>query len=501
MSANKGSSASNNDCKSRSESTASVRLSVQAYKTPHAAKYAASNSTSSAADDVRMCDSGADAACAVSNELEEKELPKIERFPSSFQDEHGVDRVDYEESDISSLFDGDSAYGGSSSDEKKNDNGCDDSRESLKKKQKTEAASLSSILDPHNRGASRPEYDHASFETQALKDDTYVQSLNLDPITDDRNRFYIDLFFQMRYCVSRKRVRKNSYNTAALLQSWNTFIDNFNKCPKVFVDRLRAARKRYVKHSIGGRVEAIRFASLANGIPCGVPTDTHCPIYPNGAEWISHDDLNRYGDNLVPNTVKDMTDAFDALRSNANSNERHGRSDESEPRASDSRTLAPSQARPVQAAALAPMSRSWKGNQASVPSTRYARYARVGDPCGQASARQSSACYQNYQLPVPAVGETPAVQQNAVGQSVAEMHNVILRHESRLQELARLVDDLREENRGLLKCQLTLQNHFDKLQSDYKGLLCDLNHHQIHRGDARRHREANGKATADLRIT
>ncbi|KAF1332619.1 hypothetical protein FI667_g3581, partial [Globisporangium splendens] len=456
MSTNKGNSASNSDCKSSSESVASVRLSVQAYKTLHAAKYAASNSTSSAVDDVRMCDSGADAACAVSDGLEEKELPKIERFPSSSQDRHGVDCVDYEESDISSLFDGDSAYGGSSSDEKKNDNGCDDSRESLKKKQKTEAACLSSsvlerqhtpyvvdhwtpswALDPHNRGATRPEYDHALFATQALKDDTYVQSLNLDPITDDRNRFYIDLFFQMRHYASRKRARKNSDNTAALLQLWNAFIDNSNKSFDWW---------------------AIHFASLATGIPCGVPTDIHCPICPNGAERISYDDLNGYGDNLVPNTVKDMVDAFVTLRSNANSNERHGRSDESDPRASGSRTLAPSQARPAQAAALAPMSRSWKGNQGSVPSTRYARYARVGDPC------------------VAAVGETPAVQQNAIGQSVAEMHDVILRHESRLQELARLVDDLREENRGLLKSQLTIQNHFDKLQSDYMGLLCDLNH-------------------------
>ncbi|KAF1313190.1 hypothetical protein FI667_g17613, partial [Globisporangium splendens] len=54
-------------------------------------------------------------------------------------------------------------------------------------------------LDPRQRGASDPLYPWPLVATQGLMDDDFVHEMRFDPRTDDRNRFYIDLFYQYRY--------------------------------------------------------------------------------------------------------------------------------------------------------------------------------------------------------------------------------------------------------------------------------------------------------------
>ncbi|KAF1333537.1 hypothetical protein FI667_g2520, partial [Globisporangium splendens] len=134
-----------------------------------------------------------------------------------------------------------------------------------------------------------------------LTDDGFVHEMRFDPRTDDRNRFYIDLFYQYRY----HNLKRSNAGTV-LLQAWNAFVKNYNDDTQGFVRRLRSARERYERHSFRGKLNRIHSECMHAGIPCGVPKGLECAFCAPGAERISPERLVGYKNFVVPHAVKDL---------------------------------------------------------------------------------------------------------------------------------------------------------------------------------------------------
>ncbi|KAI9910966.1 hypothetical protein PsorP6_010564 [Peronosclerospora sorghi] len=124
---------------------------------------------------------------------------------------------------------------------------------------------------------------------------TAKTSSHVDRSTDDRRLYFIDLFFQVRYYSSRKGSRKNRDDKDALTQSWNAFVDNYNKSPDDYVNKVHVMRERFLKHSRTGKMEYIHFACIKEGLKCGVPSHLVCPRCTQGAPRLSEEELRGYG--------------------------------------------------------------------------------------------------------------------------------------------------------------------------------------------------------------
>uniref|UniRef100_H3GN99 Uncharacterized protein n=1 Tax=Phytophthora ramorum TaxID=164328 RepID=H3GN99_PHYRM len=99
-------------------------------------------------------------------------------------------------------------------------------------------------------GAAVPPNLYALYSCNAIVDDDVAKRLHFDPMTDQRCDYYIGLFHELRWFASKKTSRRSKVpEWQALCQSWSAFVENFNKNPAGYRDRISQARERYEKFS------------------------------------------------------------------------------------------------------------------------------------------------------------------------------------------------------------------------------------------------------------
>ncbi|EGZ27391.1 hypothetical protein PHYSODRAFT_321198 [Phytophthora sojae] len=134
---------------------------------------------------------------------------------------------------------------------------------------------------------------------------------HFDPLTNQRRDYYIELFHALRYFSSKKTSSRSKVpEWQALCQSWNAFVENFNKKPVAYRERVKHARERFETFSTRGRLEQLPRSSVDAGIPCAVPEGHQCTLCLPGAARFSDRDLNGYTTIRVPASLKDLRAKF-----------------------------------------------------------------------------------------------------------------------------------------------------------------------------------------------
>ncbi|OWZ04408.1 LOW QUALITY PROTEIN: hypothetical protein PHMEG_00023698 [Phytophthora megakarya] len=137
-----------------------------------------------------------------------------------------------------------------------------------------------------------------------IVDDAEAAAKHFEPTTNQRRDYYISLFHELRYWSSKKSSgRSRVPEWKALCQSWNQFVENFNKDPVGYHERIVSAREHFLKYSITS--VCVHEGSVNANIPC-VVEGVHCPHCPVGAPRISERDLTGYTTNRVPANVKEL---------------------------------------------------------------------------------------------------------------------------------------------------------------------------------------------------
>uniref|UniRef100_H3H4Y6 Uncharacterized protein n=1 Tax=Phytophthora ramorum TaxID=164328 RepID=H3H4Y6_PHYRM len=99
-------------------------------------------------------------------------------------------------------------------------------------------------------GATAPPNLYALYLCNAIVDDDVAKRLHFDPLTNQRRDYYIGLFHELRWFASKKTSRRSKVpEWQALCQSWSAFVENFNKNPAGYRDRISQAWERYEKFS------------------------------------------------------------------------------------------------------------------------------------------------------------------------------------------------------------------------------------------------------------
>ncbi|EGZ11061.1 hypothetical protein PHYSODRAFT_337822 [Phytophthora sojae] len=123
--------------------------------------------------------------------------------------------------------------------------------------------------------------------------------------------YYIGLFHELRYFSSKKTSSRSKVpEWQALCQSWNAFVENFNKKPAAYRERVKHTRERFETFSTRGRLEQLHRSSVDAGIPCAVPEGQQCTLCLPGAARLSDRDLNGYTTIRVPASLKDLRAKF-----------------------------------------------------------------------------------------------------------------------------------------------------------------------------------------------
>ncbi|EGZ25392.1 hypothetical protein PHYSODRAFT_326413 [Phytophthora sojae] len=125
------------------------------------------------------------------------------------------------------------------------------------------------------------------YVCSGIHDDAVAEEQHFDPLTNQRRDYYIGLFHELRYFSSKKTSSRSKVpEWQALCQSWNAFVENFNKKPAAYRERVKHARERFETFSTRGR------SSVDAGIPCAVPEGQQCTLWLPGAARLSDRDLN-----------------------------------------------------------------------------------------------------------------------------------------------------------------------------------------------------------------
>uniref|UniRef100_H3GR97 Uncharacterized protein n=1 Tax=Phytophthora ramorum TaxID=164328 RepID=H3GR97_PHYRM len=136
-------------------------------------------------------------------------------------------------------------------------------------------------------GATVPPNLYALYSCNTIVDDDVAKGFHFDPMTDQRRDYYIRFFHELRWFASKKTSRRSKLpEWQGLCQSWSAFVENFNKNPAGYPDRISQARERYEKFSKR------------------VPYDTVLRI--------TERDVNGYTSMCVPDDLKTLRASFQA---------------------------------------------------------------------------------------------------------------------------------------------------------------------------------------------
>ncbi|KAE9023932.1 hypothetical protein PR002_g11594 [Phytophthora rubi] len=148
-------------------------------------------------------------------------------------------------------------------------------------------------------GNTSPLGPYALYSCSAITDDDVTKELDFDPATDQRRDYYIGLFHELRFYGNKKHSRKSKVTEwEALCQSWGAFVDNFNRDPAGYRERVRSAGERYERYSKRPKILRLHDGAVEAGIPC-----ERCQA---GAVRLSERDLNGYTGISVPVELKTL---------------------------------------------------------------------------------------------------------------------------------------------------------------------------------------------------
>ncbi|KAG2887430.1 hypothetical protein PC114_g18827 [Phytophthora cactorum] len=118
---------------------------------------------------------------------------------------------------------------------------------------------------------------------------------HFDPMTNPWRDYFIGLFHELRWHALKRTSRKSKVpEWVALCQSWNAFVENFNKDAKAYRARVTAAQHRFETFSRRPMIDRLHNEAMEAGIPCAVPFGTACSHCPPGAERLTERDVTRY---------------------------------------------------------------------------------------------------------------------------------------------------------------------------------------------------------------
>ncbi|KAE9265728.1 hypothetical protein PR003_g32365, partial [Phytophthora rubi] len=145
------------------------------------------------------------------------------------------------------------------------------------------------------------------YSCSAIVDDDVTKELDFDPAMDQRRDYYIGLFHELRFYGNKEHSRKSKVTEwEALCQSWGMFVENFNKNPSGYRERVRSAGERYKRYSKRPEILRLDDGAVEAGIPCAVPSGVACERCQAGAVRLSEGDLNGYTSISVPVELKTL---------------------------------------------------------------------------------------------------------------------------------------------------------------------------------------------------
>ncbi|KAG3128803.1 hypothetical protein PI126_g21232 [Phytophthora idaei] len=141
-------------------------------------------------------------------------------------------------------------------------------------------------------GAISPPNQIPLYVCSAIIDDAEAAAQHFDPMTNQRCDYFTGPFHEPRWHASKKTSRKSKVpEWMALCQSWNAFVENFNKDAKAYRARITAAQHRFETFSRRHMIDRLHNEAMEAGIPCAVPFGTACSHCPPGAERLSERDV------------------------------------------------------------------------------------------------------------------------------------------------------------------------------------------------------------------
>ncbi|GMF24871.1 unnamed protein product [Phytophthora fragariaefolia] len=112
-------------------------------------------------------------------------------------------------------------------------------------------------------GSTAPPSQYALYSCSGIKYDDVTKELDFDPATDQRRDYYIGLFHELRWYGNKKTSRRSRVpEWQALCQSWGAFVENFNKDPAGYRERVRLARERYERFSKRPKIDRLRWGAV-----------------------------------------------------------------------------------------------------------------------------------------------------------------------------------------------------------------------------------------------
>ncbi|KAG2883081.1 hypothetical protein PC129_g24115 [Phytophthora cactorum] len=156
-------------------------------------------------------------------------------------------------------------------------------------------------------GATSPPNQIPLYVCRAIIDDAESAVQHFNPMTNQRRDYYIGRVCELRWHASKRTSRKSKVpERMALCQSWNAFVENFNKDAKAYRTRITAAQQCFETISRRHMIDHLHNEAMESGIPCAVPFGTACLHCPPGAERLSERDITGYTTVRVPAQLRDL---------------------------------------------------------------------------------------------------------------------------------------------------------------------------------------------------
>ncbi|GMF59301.1 unnamed protein product [Phytophthora fragariaefolia] len=142
-------------------------------------------------------------------------------------------------------------------------------------------------------GSTAPPSQYALYSCSGSNEDDVTKELDFDPAMDQRRDYYIGLFHELRWNGNKKTSRRSRVpEWQALCQSWGACVENFNKNPAGYRERVRLGRERYERFSKRPKIDRLHWGAVEAGIPCAVPMGIACEHCHVGAVCVSERDIN-----------------------------------------------------------------------------------------------------------------------------------------------------------------------------------------------------------------
>ncbi|KAG2873759.1 hypothetical protein PC115_g24289 [Phytophthora cactorum] len=118
-------------------------------------------------------------------------------------------------------------------------------------------------------GATSPPNQIPLYVCRAIIDDAESAVQHFNPMTNQRRDYYIGRVCELRWHASKRTSRKSKVpERMALCQSWNAFVENFNKDAKAYRTRITAAQQCFETISRRHMIDHLHNEAMESGIPC-----------------------------------------------------------------------------------------------------------------------------------------------------------------------------------------------------------------------------------------